>query len=323
MHAAPLLPLGRVDRRQDQVVVVQCRGAGLVAGRRRRVERDLGQEALARRIGRCDPAAAAPSRPAARAHRRRSGANAARTSASPRRCRPASSPWLHGARRTGPARRSNRRRQAAGMRKSPIAVTGSGALSIASSSFAAVAGPTPGSRRAMRKPDIRLRGLSAQRSTHSTSLTCAASRNLSPPYLTNGMSRRASSSSSCALWLELRNSTACDLSVIPHSRCSSTLVGDAARLIGFVANADQLRLLRRPALGPQVLAVALAGQRDDRVRGVEDRLRRPVVAVQRDDACGRVERVREVEDVAHRRRTKRIDRLRVVADDGHARRRRA
>ena len=39
-------------------------------------------------------------------------------------------------------------------------------------------------------------------------MICAASRNFRPPYLTKGMPRRANSSSSCALWLELLNSDA-------------------------------------------------------------------------------------------------------------------
>ena len=99
-----------------------------------------------------------------------------------------------------------------------IARASRGAAEPATRARVSSPGPTPGSSRAMRKPDILLRGLSAQRSTHRTSLTCAASRNLSPPNLTNGMPRRASSSSSCALWPELRNSTACDFSATPFSR---------------------------------------------------------------------------------------------------------
>jgi hypothetical protein len=42
----PFLPLGRVDRRQDQVVLVEQRRAGLVAGGVRRVERQFGEKAL-------------------------------------------------------------------------------------------------------------------------------------------------------------------------------------------------------------------------------------------------------------------------------------
>ena len=46
----PFLALGGMDGRQDQIVLVEQRHAGLVAGRVRRIERQFGQEALARRI---------------------------------------------------------------------------------------------------------------------------------------------------------------------------------------------------------------------------------------------------------------------------------
>jgi hypothetical protein len=46
----PLLAFGGVNRRQDQIVLVEQRHAGLVAGRVGRIQRELGQEALARRI---------------------------------------------------------------------------------------------------------------------------------------------------------------------------------------------------------------------------------------------------------------------------------
>ena len=48
------------------------------------------------------------------------------------------------------------------------------------------------------------------------------SRNLSPPNLTKGMRRRVSSSSSGALWWEVRNSTAWRFSASPPSRWRST-----------------------------------------------------------------------------------------------------
>ncbi|MNY13187.1 hypothetical protein D3C86_1463070 [compost metagenome] len=51
----PLLALGRMDRRQDQVVLVARGHAGFIAGRARRIERQFGQEALARGIGGRDP----------------------------------------------------------------------------------------------------------------------------------------------------------------------------------------------------------------------------------------------------------------------------
>lgn len=54
-----------------------------------------------------------------------------------------------------------------------------------------------------------------QRRKASTSLICAASRNLRPPNLTKGILRRASSISSGPLWSEARNSTACCFSAMP------------------------------------------------------------------------------------------------------------
>src|SRR3954454_3788511 len=43
-----------MDRRQDEVVLVEQRQAGLVAGRVGRIQRELGQEAFARRISGSD-----------------------------------------------------------------------------------------------------------------------------------------------------------------------------------------------------------------------------------------------------------------------------
>src|SRR5579883_1252965 len=63
----------------------------------------------------------------------------------------------------------------------------------------ALAGPIPGKVKATRKPAMRSRGFCAKRSIASASLTWAASRNFKPPYLTNGMLRRVSSSSKAAL----------------------------------------------------------------------------------------------------------------------------
>ena len=58
------------------------------------------------------------------------------------------------------------------------------AASKAVKTRAAPAGPTPGRSCSARNAATRFFGLSAQRSTASRSLTCAASRNLRPPYFT-------------------------------------------------------------------------------------------------------------------------------------------
>ncbi len=72
------------------------------------------------------------------------------------------------------------------------------------------------------------------------------------------------------------------------------------------------------ALGPEVLGKTLLGEADDAVGGGQNRLRRAVIAVERDDACRRRELVGKVEDVAHGRGAERVDRLGVVADDRQA-----
>jgi hypothetical protein len=89
---------------------------------------------------------------------------------------------------------------------------------ILSRILAAVLGPIPGSNCKIRNPATRSRGLSHHRSTLTTSFTCAASRNLRPPYFTNGILRRASSISSWALWCDAQNSTACCFKGTPASR---------------------------------------------------------------------------------------------------------
>jgi hypothetical protein len=182
----------------------------------------------------------------------------------------------------------------------------------------AVLGPMPGSNWMARKPETRSRGFCAQRRMASTSLTWRASRNLRPPNLTNGMLRRVSSISSRTLCARPRKSTACDLSLSADFAPGEDLVGDVGGLIDFVAHRDDLRLLRGGAFAPQVLAIALLGERDDFVGGGQDGLGRAVVAVERDDARRRVEVRGKVEDVAHRRAAEAIDRLRVVADHGQA-----
>ena len=94
-------------------------------------------------------------------------------------------------------------------------------------------------------------------------------------------------------------------------------LGDAARLVAFVADADELRPRGRRAIGPEVLGEAFAREADHGIGRVEDRLGRTVIAIERHHARGRREALRKVEDVAHRRRPERIDRLGVVADHRH------
>ena len=79
-----------------------------------------------------------------------------------------------------------------------------------------------------------------------------------------------------------------------------------------------MRPLGGLSLRPQILGEALLGQFDDGVGRRQDRLRRAVILLERDDVGARAEMAGKVEDVAHGRGAKRIDRLRVVADDGQA-----
>jgi hypothetical protein len=44
----PFLTLGRMDGREDQIILIEQRYAGLAGGRVRRIERQFGQEPLAR-----------------------------------------------------------------------------------------------------------------------------------------------------------------------------------------------------------------------------------------------------------------------------------
>ncbi len=95
-------------------------------------------------------------------------------------------------------------------------------------------------------------------------------------------------------------------------------VDDVIGLAGIVEHPGQHRLAAALAAGPQVLGVALGGEADDGVGGVEDFRRRAVVPRQRDDRRRGAKFVREVEDVADRGGAEGIDRLGIVADHGEA-----
>ena len=136
--------------------------------------------------------------------------------------------------------------------------------------------------------------------------------------MTKGMLRRVSSTSSGPLWMRgaeqhgLLLQGGADLAVFQN------LLDDVARLVGLVANGDELRPLGRLAFGPEVLGEALRCEIDDAVGSRQDRLGRAIVAVERDDLGRRAELAGEIEDVAHGRGAEGIDRLGVVADDGQA-----
>ena len=77
------------------------------------------------------------------------------------------------------------------------------------------------------------------------------------------------------------------------------MVGDIARLRGLVLSADEVRELGRFLCRIKRLGESLAGPSDNRVRGIEDRLYRSVIALERDDHGRRRNAARKVEDVAY------------------------
>ena len=128
---------------------------------------------------------------------------------------------------------------------SQSAAIGSAASAMRSSTRCAEAGPTPGSSCSSRKPATRSRGFSTKRSSASMSLTCAASRNFSPPNFTNGMLRRVSSTSSGPLWLRGAEQHRLLLQARAGLAVVQDALDDVARLVGFVADGDELRLRGR------------------------------------------------------------------------------
>src|SRR5271169_5686707 len=100
------------------------------------------------------------------------------------------------------------------------------------------------------------------------------------------------------------------LAVVEHA------VGDIPSLRCLVLDIGQERQLCRSLGRIEGLRDLLGGPGNHRVRGIEDRLGRAIIALERDDRGRWRETVGKVEDVAHGCRAERIDRLRVVADDG-------
>src|SRR5262249_51395020 len=101
-----------------------------------------------------------------------------------------------------------------------------------------------------------------------------------------------------------------DLTVAQH------LLDDVARLVGFIADGDELRALCRIPLGPEILGEPLTREIDHAIGSGQDRLRRTIVAIKRNDFRPRTKGVWEVEDVANRRGTEGIDRLGIITDYG-------
>ena len=92
-------------------------------------------------------------------------------------------------------------------------------------------------------------------------------------------------------------------------------IDDEARLLFFIAGRHQPWANAAGPFRPEILGEPFRSARDDGVRHVENRLRRPVVLLERHDASPD-EVFREIEDVPEVRAAERVDALRVVADDG-------
>ena len=77
------------------------------------------------------------------------------------------------------------------------------------------------------------------------------------------------------------------------------IAGDIARLRRLVLGADQVRKFGRFLRRIKALGESLAGPGDDRIRGIEDRLGRSIIAFECDDRGRRRNAAGKVEDVAH------------------------
>ena len=99
------------------------------------------------------------------------------------------------------------------------------------------------------------------------------------------------------------------LAVVEHA------VGDIFGLSRLILDIGQEWALRRRPCRIKGFRDLLAGPGDHRVRGIEDRLGRAIIALERDDRGGWGEMVGKVENVPNGCRAERIDRLRIVADD--------
>ena len=97
------------------------------------------------------------------------------------------------------------------------------------------------------------------------------------------MLRRVSSISSGPLWCEERNRTACCFSCCAGLAVFQDVFDHVIGLIRFVANRDEPRPLAAAAVGPEIFREALAGETDHAIGRGEDRLRRAVVPLERDD----------------------------------------
>ncbi len=316
MHRPPFLPLGRMNGREDQVILVLGAGTGEVRAGLGRVERQLGEEALAARIAGGDllelqeveqpdrgilvrqfqqrliPASrpAERARPVARAgevgqHRdQRLPALGPRRGrhAGQRRQRPRS--LVHGVEHLAGDARADARQQLQ--------------HAEACDAVTRVLGPAQ-----QRQHVLHMRRIEELQPAE------LDERDVAPRQLDLERPRMRRGAEQHRLVLEREAAFARLQHLLDHVQ----------RLCRLVAHRHQLRLQARLPLGPQILGEALLGFGDHCIGGLEDRRGRAIIAVERDDVRGRREAGRKFQNVAHCRGTERVDRLRVVAHHRQAR----
>ncbi len=316
-HRIPFLTLGRVDGRQNQIILVTERRAGLVARCARRIERKLGEKALAARIAQRDlgklQQVGLPCReilvnslqvrlvPAA--HQIELGRPAGDLSVyQPQRIdegRPVGSRrgWRGEVRervcRVAKARSAIERPRRVGRaetgQKLQHAKTGD-----------AVAHVFRPAQKGEHVPDV---GRFEEFQT-----AVFDERNVAPGqfhFQRSGMVRGAKQH-------RLRFERQAALAMMQDG------VDHEAGLAGFIVHADKLRPLVAGALRFQILGEPFRRELDHGVGGRKNRLRRAVIVFECDHLRARSEMAGKVENVAYGCGAERIDRLRIVADDREA-----
>ena len=328
-HRIPLLALGRMDGGQDQGVLVLVRRTGLVAGGFGRIECELGQEALA--AGRADSQALQLVE-VELAHRRVFAVEPLQM-----RC----VPGQHGGQLVGPAagvidgRRGDRggrggfggrlqARQQRGQvqpvgarcRRWHKCLDGQGRLRRCRHRIQQAPGlGRPKTGQQLRHPESRQPATRVLRPAQHRQKVFDVRRRqeLQPAKLDKR--------DVAARQLQLQRRTVVAsaeqhrLLLEPQAAFAlrQHMIGYPSRLGQLIDHGHQQRALGAGAVAPQGLGMALGRQCNHRIAGVQDRLGRAVVAVQRDDPGGGTKLRRKAQDVADLGGAKTVDRLRVVA----------
>ena len=251
-----------MDRRQDQVILVEQRHAGLVAGGVGRIERQFGQETLARADTRRRSAQAAPDRPAASTAsswmRSRCGSyqsRASSNSAGQPSCRPASA----GACRRSPAQ-SSPARGGGGASERPTGRR----LGRWHRARAGRCRPDAGQKLQHAKSGDAVTAVFAKAQQRQHILDVRRfeefqaaefdERDIAPGQFDLERAAVMRGAKQHGLCLERQAA----LAVVQNA------LDDETRLLGFVRHAHQKRTLGRRAIGPQVFGEPLGGKFDHR-----------------------------------------------------------